>query len=39
MVRVLGWMAAILVVADQLFCNGTYTEIAKRMLTHMIAHI
>jgi hypothetical protein len=39
MVRVFGWMLAILFVADQLFCDGTYTEIAKRMLTRMIAHI
>jgi hypothetical protein len=39
MVRVLGWMAASLFVVDELFFDGRYTEMAKRMLTHMIAHM
>jgi len=39
MARALGWMAAILFGADQLLCQGIYTEMAKQLLTQIVAHV
>jgi hypothetical protein len=39
MIRVLAWTFAILALVDHVVYHGTYTEIAGRMLTDIVARV